>query len=298
MVRRENEGNWKVFMFLKELVDEFSIELIEDAVQLRVNGLDNRACRLIRAPLHDLNAYLLETPHFLRYALHPHIAGEQLLSLLSANSVFLEAVISQFSLERFGRITTYGSLGRALGLRYPNPEEIRRLGDISMIAFHPELTPEGLQVAFDELRNRGGRLRVLLYSGFLSMEVVREMTDSADSLGVDPIFLSFLLIGRESSCGQVYAYGYDACMLKSGTLRKLGCMITRETLSKLAPDYPPSSDLVLRRERLNGSLEYFNSLLEEMLFLLEQPIYDSWQVENLLREAKAAKREIERRMRA
>lgn len=296
MAPRDSARREDKFRDLRKLADEFSIELI-DATQVKVDGVDNRACRLLRVPMREFNAYILETPHLLRYASHPHISGEQLSSLLSSNSSFLEAVMSQFSLERFGRVAIHGSLGRALGLKYPNLEEIRSPGDIAAIAFHPELTQEELRRISDQLRRRGGRLRVLLYAGFLSTEDLREIGDTSDSLGVDPIFLSFLLIGRRSSCGEIYAYGYDACMLKRGALSEVGCIITQETFSKLSRDYPPSTDLTLRSERLAGSPEYLSSLLESLLLLLEHPIYDPWQVEIILREAKAVKRELERRLR-
>jgi hypothetical protein len=74
-------------------------------------------------------------------------------------------------------------------------------------------------------------------------------------------------------------------------------MIDLETLKKLIPEYPPSTNLILSEERISGSMSYLNSLLESILLLLEHPIFDSWQIENLLREAKSVKREIMRRMR-
>ncbi|MEM3446920.1 MAG: hypothetical protein QW418_05825 [Candidatus Korarchaeum sp.] len=279
---------------LRELVEEFGIDIV-DTFQVRLDCVDNRTCRLLKVKLPEHNVYLLETPALVRYASHPHICGESLRNLLSSNSEFMRAVISQFSLERFGRPLIHGKLVGSIGLPHPRIEEPRRLGDTVLIASLPELDAETLQAMSDEISSRGGSLKVLLAIGFLSIEEIRSLDDAAESLGVDTIYISLLLLGRRTQDGEIYLYGYDTGALRRGMLREVGSAVDAETLSKLVQEYPPSTDLSLTSGRLSGSLDYLRSSLERTLLLMEHPIFDSWQVENLLREAKALMREIKRR---
>jgi hypothetical protein len=274
---------------LDEIIEEFGIEIIETS-QINITNVNNRNCRLLKTNL-PYNVYILETPSLIRYASFPHICGEPLVGLLRDPGI--SSVISQFSLERFGRPIVYGKIGEMI-VSYPgNP---KGPGDIALISVFPDVRPGILHEIKEEVSSKGGRLRVLLVMGFLSIEDLRKIEEEASSEGIDAIFISFLLLGREAS-GELYAYGYDKGALRRGLVREVGCMIDLETLKKLIPEYPPSTNLILSEERISGSMSYLNSLLESILFLLEHPIFDSWQIENLLREAKSVKREMMRRMR-
>lgn len=279
---------------LNELIEEFGIS-VADTFQLRVDRVDSRACRLLKLKIPEHNVYLLETPALLRYASHPHICGDPLEKLLSSNSEFMRAIVSQFSLERFGKPLVLGKLVESMGLPYPRVGEVERIGDAVLIASPPELDAESLERVSEEVSNRAGRLRVLLAMGFLSVEDLRSLDGEAKSLGLDTVYVSFLLLGRRTRGGEMYLYGYDVEALRKGVLKEAGSVIDAETLRKLFHDYPPSTDLSLTRGRLSGSLEYLRSSLERTILLMEQPVFDSWQLENLLREAKALAREIERR---
>ncbi|MCS7103029.1 MAG: hypothetical protein NZ992_04005 [Candidatus Korarchaeum sp.] len=290
------EANYKrrEDLLLREIVEEFGISIV-GAFQVRVERVDNRACRLLKVNLPEHNVYLLETPALMRYAISPHLSGETLMNLLSSDSDFMRAVISQFSLERFGRPLIYGKLAESMDLPYSRIEELRKFSDTVLIASLPDLNAGTLEALREEILSRGGSLRVLLAMGFLSIEDVISLDDAARSLGLDTIYISFLLLGRRTRDSEIYLYGYDIGALREGVLREVGSIVEAETLSKLFYDYPPSTDLSLTSERLSGSLEYLKSSLEKLLLLIEHPIFDSWQVENLLREAKALMREIERR---
>lgn len=272
---------------LDELIEEFGIEIIETS-QINIPSVDNRSCRLLKAKIPH-NVYILELPSLIKYASFPHICGEPLIELLRDPGI--SSVISRFSLERFGRPVVYGEIGERI---IPYPRDPKGSGDIALISIFPDLRPGILHEVKEELGRRGGRLRVLLVMGFLSIEDLREMEEEASSEGIDAIFIPFLLLGHRAS-GELYAYGYDKGALRRGSVREVGCMIDLETLRKLIPEYPPSTNLILSEERISGSIRYLNSLLESILFLLEHPIFDSWQIENLLREAKSVKREIMRR---
>jgi len=272
-------------LHLEEIIEEFGIEVLETS---EINIAD-RNCRLLKTNL-PYNVYILELSSLIRYASFPHICGEPLVRLLRDPG--MSSVISQFSLERFGRPMVYGKIGEMI-IPYPRGSSS---GDIVLISIFPDVRPGILHEVKEEVRSRGGRLRVLLLMGFLSIEDLRKIEEEANSEGVDVIFISFLLLGREAS-GELYAYGYDKGALRRGLIKEVGCMIDMETLRKLIPEYPPSTNLLISEERISGSMKYLNSLLESILFLLEHPIFDSWQIENLLREAKSVKREIMRRMR-
>lgn len=279
---------------LNELIEEFGIS-VADTFQVRVDWVDSRVCRLLKLKLPEHNVYLLETPALLRYASHPHICGDSLEKLLSSDSEFIRAIVSQFSLERFGKPLVLGKLVESMGLPHPRVGELGRLGDTVLIASPPELDAESLRRVSEEVSNRAGRLKVLLAMGFLSVEDLRSLDGEAKSLGLDTIYVSFLLLGRRTQGGEMYLYGYDIEALRKGVLKEVGSIVDAETLGKLFQDYPPSTDLSLTRERLSGSLEYLRSSLERTVLLMEHPVFDSWQLENLLREAKALAREIERR---
>jgi len=274
---------------LEEIIEEFGIEVLETS-QVNMADVDNRNYRLLKTNL-PYNVYILESPSLIRYASFPHICGEPLVELLRDPG--MSSVISQFSLERFGRPMVYGKIGEMI---FPYPRESKSSGDIVLISIFPDVRPGILHEVKEEVRSRGGRLRVLLVMGSLTIEDLRKIEEEADSEGVDVIFISFLLLGHEAS-GELYAYGYDKGALRSGVVKEVGCMIDLETLKKLIPEYPPNADLLLSEGRISGSIGYLNSLLESITFLLEHPIFDSWQIENLLREAKSVKREIIRRMR-
>ncbi len=284
MAHREDRGKMRELM---NLVEEFGMELV-NASQVRIDGVDNRVCRLLKLPEH--NVYLLEMPALIRYACFPHICGEPLLSLFSSQSEFLRAVISQFSLERFGKPLKHGKLADLFHLPYAGVEGMRGVGDTVLISSPPELSPDSLHRIAEELGKRGGRLRVIFAMGFLSLEDIRELDRTARSLGADTIYLSFLLLGRRAIDGEIYLYGYDLGALRRGELRGIGSILDEETFSKLVHDYPPSTDLSLTNGRLSGSSSYLRSSLERMLLLLESPLLDSWQMENLLREAKSMAR--------
>jgi len=281
---------------IRELAEEFGIELAETC-QVRVEALDNRVNRLLRLKLDWSNVYLLETPALVRYACFPHICGDPVLSLLSSNSDAVRAVINQFSLERFGRLLIHGRLAEALNLPYPRALDANRPGDVVLISSPPDLSPESLRRIAYDLERRGGRMRVIFAIGFLSLEDLRCLDDAANSLGANTVYLSFLLLGRRTQEGEIYLYGYDARGLRRGEVRGVGSIVDAETLGKMIQEYPPSTDISLTDGRLSGSLDYLESSLERMLLLLEHPLFDSWQVENILREAKAIRREMERRKR-
>ncbi len=261
--------------------------------QVKVEGLDGRLTRLMKVMIPDFNVYLLETPHILRYITHPHISGDSLEILLSENSSLLRRIVDRFTLQRFGRIVAAESLIGKMGLDVPLVDDLRDLGDAVAIVITP-IGEEGVEVLESRIRERGGRLRVVLFMGPLSEEDVEVLGDKANSLGADSIFLAPALLGSKDSRGSLVAYGIDIGLLKLGKVVELGSVMDETTLCRLLRDYPPGIDISGLRERMKPDLTYLRSILEDILFLLEQPIFDPWQIEILMREAKNLRRQLMR----
>jgi len=259
--------------------------------QVKVEGLDGRLTRLMKVMIPDFNVYLLETPHILRYISHPHIAGESLEILLSENSSLLKKIVDRFTLQRFGRIVAAESLVRKMGLDIPLLDDLRDLADVVAIVATP-ISEEGVEVLESNIREKGGRLRVILFLGPLSREDVNLLGDKANSLGVDSIFLAPALLGSRDSRGSLVAYGIDIGLLRRGKVVELGSVVDEITLCRLLRDYPPGIDVSGLRERIQPDLDYLRSILEDILFLLEQPVFDPWQIEILMREAKNLRRQL------
>ncbi len=259
--------------------------------QVKVEGLDGRLTRLMKVMIPDFNVYLLETPHILRYISHPHISGESLEILLSENSSLLRKIVDRFTLQRFGRIVAAESLAKKMGLDAPLVDELRDLGDVVAIVIAP-ISREEVEALESKIRERGGRLRVVLFMGPLGEGDVRILGDEANSLGADSIFLAPALLGSKDSRGSLVAYGIDVGLLKLGKVVELGSVVDEVTLCRLLRDYPPGIDISGLRERMRPDLNYLRSILEDILFLLEQPVFDPWQIEILMREAKNLRRQL------
>ncbi len=259
--------------------------------QVRVEGLDGRLTRLLKVMIPDFNVYLLETPHILRYITHPHIVGESLEILLSENSPLLKRIVDRFTLQRFGKIVAAEGSVRKMGLDVPLLADLRDLGDVVAIIPTPT-SREEMEVLESGIRAKGGRLRVILFLGPLSEEDVSVLGDGANSLGADSIFLAPALLGSRDSRGSLVAYGIDVGLLKRGEVVELGSVVDETTLCRLLRDYPPGIDISGLRERIRADIRYLKSVLEDILFLLEQPVFDPWQIEILMREAKSLRRQL------
>ncbi|MDK2373140.1 MAG: hypothetical protein QI197_07180 [Candidatus Korarchaeota archaeon] len=277
---------------LNVLRDEYGIRT-DLTHQVKVEGLDGRLTRLMKVMIPDFNVYLLETPYILRYISHPHIAGESLEVLLSENSSLLKRIVGRFTLQRFGRIVAAESLVRKMGLDIPLLDDLRDLSDVVAIVATP-ISRERVEVLESSIREKGGRLRVILFLGPLSWDDMNILGDEANSLGVDSIFLSPALLGSRDSRGALVAYGIDIGLLRRGKVVELGSVVDKITLCRLLKDYPPGIDMSGLRERIQPDLNYLRSILEDILFLLEQPVFDPWQIEILMREAKNLRRQLMR----
>lgn len=274
---------------LNALKEEYGIRT-DLTRQVRVEGLDGRASRLLKVDNTDFNVYLIETPHILRYLSHPHIFGDSLEVLLSENSSLLAKVLDRFSLQRFGKLISFDELTDKLGLHLPTLDQLRSIGDVVAVAVSPiSADMESMEA---EVRDRGGRLRVIFLLGPMSEEEVESLGDTANSLGVDIIFLAFALLGRKDSNGYSVAYGADTGLLRRGVLRGLGGVIDALTLCRMLRDYPPGIDISGIRGRLEPNLDYLRSILDDLMLSLEMPIYDPWQVEIIEREVKSLRRQL------
>ncbi len=278
-----------VLLDLKTFTEEYDIRigLTED---VPVEGLDRRHTRLMRVKLEDFNAYLFETPYILRYMAHPHIVGDSLRDLLRRDVPLIRGIVKKFSLERFGRPVVVDSVGIDLG--FPKLEDIKNPENLVLIVTAP--LEQNIEQISEEVRNRGGRITVFLFLGPMSSDDIERLGDLSNSLGSDSIFLSNAFIGGRDCSGKIYAYGPDIDMLRSGRVVEVGSIIDVYTLSRLLREYPPSTDVSELKRRLFGDPSYLEATLEDMLFLMEQPIFDPWQVEILLREAKSLKRQLSR----
>ncbi len=287
-LKTEVEG---VLLDLEMLVEEYNIETDLTEV-IPVEGLDGRLSRLMKVGMRDFNVYLLETPYLLRYVTHPHIVGEPLRNLFEDNSSLLKKAMARFMLERFGRPVLAHPMGKLMGIEFPVIDELSNSGDLVLIFPVPPTELSYLEEIRERVRDRGGRVTVAFFFGPMSSKDVRRLGEASDSLGMDSIFLSTVLLGGEDSAGRVYAYGPDIELLKSGKVLGVGSIMDRSTLCRLLRDYPPSIDISRLEARVSDDPAYLKTVLEEILFLLEQPVFEPWQIEVLMREAKSLKRQL------
>ncbi len=278
-----------VLLNLKTFIEEYNIK-IGLTKDVPIEGLDRRHTRLMRVKFRDFNAYLFETPYILRYMAHPHIVGDSLRNLLKRDILLIKRIIEKFSLERFGRLVAIDSVNVDLG--FPKLENIKNPENLVLIVLTP--LEYNLEQIYEEVKDRGGRITVFLFLGPMSSDDISRLGDLSNSLGSDSIFLSSAFIGGRDCSGNIYAYGPDINMLRSGKVVEIGSIIDIHTLSRLLREYSPSTDVSKLKKRLSGDPSYLEATLEDMIFLIEQPIFDPWQVEILLREAKSLKRQLER----
>lgn len=281
-----------VLLDLSILKEEYDIRT-DLTQQVMVEGLDGRTSRLLKVSIPDFNVYLLETPYILSYISHPHIFGDSLEILLSKNSQLLRKAVERFALWRFGEVMSYDGLVERMGLDIPRSDQLRGTMDTVAIIVTPA-DGESIEVVEARARERGGRLRVILFLGPLSEEDVESLGDIANSLGVDAVFLALALLGRRNSNGSIVAYGADNGLLRRGIVRELGGIVDTLTLCRLLRNYPPGIDISGIRERLKPSLDYLRSVFDDLMLSLEMPIYDPWQVEIIMREAKSLRRRLMR----
>ncbi len=276
---------------LRTFTEEYDIRigLTED---IPVEGLDRRHIRLMRVNFRDFNAYLFETPYNLRYISHPHIAGDSLMDLLKRDAPLIKGVIDKFSLGRFGKPVAIDLMAGGIDIGFPSLKDVKILGNLVLIV--PTPLEYDIERIHEDLRSKGGKVTVFLFLGSMSIDDIGKLADLSNSLGSDSIFLSNAFIGGKDCLGRIYAYGPDINMLRSGKIVEIGSIIDIHTLSRLLREYPPSTDVSTLKTRISEGSSYLKSTLEDMIFLIEQPIFDAWQIEILLREAKSIKRQLMR----
>ncbi len=277
---------------LEMLTEEYGLRT-DLTHQVKVEGLDGRLVRLLRVLISDFNVYLVETPHILRYVSHPYISGESLEVLMSENSPLLRRIVDRFTLRRFGSLVAADELIGRMGIDAPHIQDLSDLGDV-VAAIPTPATSESIEAVHSQVRERGGRLRVVLFIGPMGEEDVHLLGDAANSLGVDSIFLAPALLGSRDSGGRLMAYGVDLDALRRGRVVTLGSVVDPLTLCRLLREYPPGMDISGLRERMAPDPDYLRSLLEDLIFLMEQPLFEPWQVDILLREAKNLRRQLMR----
>jgi len=288
-----------VLIDLESFTEEYDIR-IDLTEPVNMEELSGRFSRLFKLNIDGLNAYLLETPYLLRYVTHPHIVGEGLIGLFQDNASILQVVVSRFMLERFGKLVFAGDseLGKLFRLEDMGIVPLNTIkGENDIVLVIPVAGNhhgESLELLYEQAREQGGRVTVILFIGLLDEQLLYELSDVANSLGVDSIFLSMVGLGGKNSLGEGILYGPDIGMLEKRVLLNIGSVIDQSTLCKVLRDYPPGMDFTLHLvERIKeGMVEYLRSLLMKLLFLLEQPIFEPWQHELLLREAKSTRRQL------
>ncbi len=276
---------------LKTFTEEYDIRigLTED---VPVEGLDRRYTRLMRVNSRDFNAYLFETPYNLRYISHPHIIGDSLVDLLRRDAPLIKGVIDKFSLGRFGKPVAVDLMAGGIDIGFPLLKDIKNPGNLVLIV--PTPLEYDIEQIHEDARSKGDRVTVFLFLGSMSTVDIERLTDLSNSLGSDSIFLSNAFIGGKDCSGRIYAYGPDIKMLRSGKIVEIGSIIDVHTLSRLLREYPPSTDVSALKKRVSEEAPYLKSTLEDMMFLIEKAIFDAWQIEILLREAKSIKRQLMR----
>ncbi len=278
-----------VLLDLKTFIEEYNIR-IGLTEEVSVEGLDRRHTRLMKVKLRDFNTYLFETPYMIRYMTHPHIVGDSLRELLRKDIPLVRGILKKFSLERFGKPTVIDQINIDLG--FPKLENVKGPENLVLIVLAP--LEYNIEQIYEGVRNRGSKITVFLFLGPMSNEDIARLGDLSNSLGADSIFLSNAFIGGKDHSGNIYAYGPDINMLRYGRVVEIGSIIDIHTLSRILREYPPSTDVSKIERRLSGDRSYLQETLEGMIFLMEQPIFDPWQIEIMLREAKSLKRQLER----